>query len=888
MVDHAKQKDDKLFQEKLGKKLFKFIEGIIPDTNEIKTLHSINLFLEQQHVKQYLNKNTDFLNLKNEIVKKISVNNSLENISFQEDVKTILSDLTQHNILLRKVQNINNQNSLQKLKDLNIEIDDKFELILKDNDEIHQHIDNIHKYIIDKQDEQGIADSFGIIAKFGQTYGHNNLVKIGITGYQLVSIKSSIDNIKKITELNKAKDIVGMSFKNIFSNLSNFANIGSAILSIASLFNNQPSDLSIMMNAISELSQQLSTLRSEMHERFDIIEKYLSKLYSLCINEFIEVKIINYRIENMLLNIENTIQNNMTELKNILSSINYKLSFVINNQQLSERYKILQEIKIINNKINGPFAITSIEFKELFTILKTYICESIPDNMFINGISENMLNIIKNFENNNNLDFNVNSIMKIINYENKICNPTIYAWLICIFMSLIQSRYNSKSTKRISKAELKEVQKVLVLGNIIKEFIEAINTYDKNPLFELYKQSVKDYEEDYQKSINNKIKEFKDSQKIKNEQFYEKENNKLKDKFKVQNVPITAEMSGCYHDAYRIEHNYDKKGRHRPVRYCNMHQLYLYKNKYLDILTTQINEFKGKYLGLFMEGELILPYPTNFNATIPEKIKYLEESGKGYFQLEYKIVETNFILTYYFVINDTLEKISLSQYKYNYDKSMLWFYWNGGNYSKGETYQMKFWDGIYEHHCITPEPVPQKGNKDNEVIEEIIYIENETIQNLYLETQKYYIKKWNEELKNTFESNEYITKMTYYYYILSTMSIITGLYKNNILINNLRTEYYISMTNKIVENKVFNYSLSMLNNIIEWYFNNCVDSNDLDNSIDNEIHLTEENKILKEITFALGDAMASVINDEQKREIINILQNRLPSLNIETLRMLTN
>lgn len=68
----------------------------------------------------------------------------------------------------------------------------------------------------------------------------------------------------------------------------------------------------------------------------------------------------------------------------------------------------------------------------------------------------------------------------------------------------------------------------------------------------------------------------------------------------------------------------------------------------------------------------------------------------------------------------------------------------------------------------------------------------------------------------------------------------------------------VTMTSKILEHKVLNYTVNLLREIFEQYEQNYVNLNDLDNTIDNERHLTEQNRVLKHVTTAIDRDVITV------------------------------
>jgi len=885
-------------REELGKEVFNVIKDIIPkNSTDIKTLHAINLLLETPSIKQYVTKNTDYINLKASVVANINLQESVENTRYRQETASILERMHFRNKLVHNISEVNHgithdtldnqKKSIDKLKEMGVKTNDKLNELLANDENLRKSISEAHDRIVRRQRVETCNKSCAFLAQVGARIQNEDLYRVGAIGYNLCNIASAIENM----------DNVGNLVGNIFENLVGFASIGSSVLAIAGLFQKKgPSEMQMFSRMFNETISKLATV---INERFDRIEKHLTIIHYTCINEFIQLKNINYRIENMLNNIEAIVKSNLNDIKIMLATINEKLTSVLNNQQLSERYKFLQEIYVYNNKVTGPFALTSEEFKNLFTTLKTYICDTVPNNRFINGYgsADNLSEIVKSFESDSDFDFNIKSISKCIDYKEVVSNPIIYSWLVCIFMILVQSRYNERTPRKISKAELSEVKKVLGLGGGIKECLTQINASNKTSIFNTYKSQVEQVNTDYDKFYQSRLAIIKEKHRLVNEKFYEDYHNKLKERFKIQDVPTNFDAPGCYGDSITIGNHHDKKGRYRRHEYPmnNPNYGYLHKNFYSASLTKQAEDFKAKYLGWFIEPSklnngqnLILAYPDNYNPVVDNKIKELEQFQKGYYKVTYGIEGNKIVLTQYFVINKN--EIPLNKYQYDCNPvpvvlplsknpNSVWFYWHGGNYSRGEHFRHCIKVEVYEHYSTAPNPTLYTAVRNNTgITQENIYVENAVIKTAYDNLQNELKSMINNEYLNIIENNEIVINMAHNHYLLKATGNLVGINRQTLihaLKNNKSIDVNVSFTSKAIEHKVLDYTYDMLNNIVTWYNNNNVDSNELDNSIDNEKHLTEENLLLRQVTTAIGQAVMAVITEDQQQQIIQLLRNNL-------------
>ena len=562
-------------------------------------------------------------------------------------------------------------------------------------------------------------------------------------------------------------------------------------------------------------------------------------------------------------------------MKNILYSLNEKLSTVANNQVISERYRIFTEIYKKLNTVIGPYALTNEQFKNLFIDLKTEICDMLPTNKFINGDSTNMSTIVKGFESENllNFDFNVASIKDHIKFTDPIMNPLVYSWIVSIFIIMVHNRYDVSNTYQISTKELDEIKKVKTIGDSIRNFFTSLNAFEANP--NDYITSLNTCKTEYQKFMDEEMTTVKADIKVKYDQESERLYNVQRETFKTQTVPFTLDHPNAYTGCEQLEKNYDRKGRYRPVTYHGDNSA-RFRERYRVKLVPQIDQYKASYTGKFMTSttnSLILPCNLTFTIHY-DAIKRLLQYGIGRISAEYSVEGGQFIVTNYYVLNN--QKYALTKKSYPYDNSDLWFYWIGGNYSKGKLFRDCIYEGIYENYCQAPLAEQHNGAMHTVVPEVPISL---TMPNIIaaeiVKVDKKYRDTFHEKLiasiKNE-ESSEFsktVLELSYKYYMLKDIYTVTNHVNRLNIISTLRYGNGIptvvpTFERKHYNNEIFNHVMAILDAKIEIYESKCVEIDDLNNSI-------HSSKLLN----ALGKAVLSVSTPKQQQEILRLMQSTL-------------
>lgn len=476
------------------------------------------MFLESPNLSYILKNNQEFISMKNTVIRSIQGANAND----LDESLTILkqyqkqSNLTMINIDIATKQLLNGQkrftdvidnqtgeNKLnfneikEKLEKLGVNVDDKLEKVLSTNGEVHNNINTIYDYVLEQQEKeqekgqqekeeeqnriqdiQGVMSSFGFVGALGSYLNNDKICKIGVVGQSLTTIHNSMTIMSKL-------DVVYS-----LANLSNFANIGMAVLSMASLFKSKgPNESQMILKAIQQISQQLFTMRKEMHERFDRIEEIMGKMFTLLISEFSEVHISNYRIERMLEIISHKIEMSEELLRSSLVKISSQLVEMGNLTTIAERQKIISSLSEKIGFITGPHSIGLEKFKELFNQLRLEACENSRNNIFLVGNRNSSIpEQVRSFLQSPDPSCNIALVQFAVipNTRDVSANPQVWAWASLAFMLLVEMRYKINGTgRRISKAEWEEIAKFIQVGTITQQFLNHLNN-------EIFRDGVND------------------------------------------------------------------------------------------------------------------------------------------------------------------------------------------------------------------------------------------------------------------------------------------------------------------------------------------------------------------------------------------------------------
>lgn len=645
----------------------------------------------------------------------------------------------------------NTEDTVRKLELLGVTVDHDFKQVLQGNAEIKKEVDQIYDYLkaqnqrqIDLENKeqqraniQGVMDSFGFLGALGQHLGNNSLHQVAIAGQSLTQIQSSLNLISSVKSAFTLAD------------LSNFTSIGNAVLQIAKVFGKRhqgPSESEILRRAIQSVSTQLHEMRTEMHDRFDRVEKILGQMHKTQVLEFAEMRIRSYRVEKMLENIERKMNTGFQEVKGILGTLNNRLYSVENNQIIGERQRALTQIYEIANTVNGPFALSSEDFKKVFTELKT-LCDTTHCNRFLVGEAGSIANVVKNFETDQSkaVDFNIASLKDFLEktslYQqtDAVNNPLIYAWTTAALMLLLEQRYEkiTHPEKLISRAELSEVKKVLESGKSLKKFQTALqNPEIFNSLSRSYKAAMQEFATEYAQFLNEEEKQLSSEAELAWNTQYEKRIQPIISRFKSESISvdpyaIPLAFKNCvknFHKAFKAfpngcqEYYYGpregvgpihaqeyKRQREWEINYIkdniiaamrapfNLAAQNLGSAKPIQIHLNKPSQVSTSFFEDLIEyegppGYPILPKPIGFNPNIPDSIRELEALGQGHFKLEYGFEGPQLVIKPYYYLNNS--KILLPVFKtyFPYERAQI----DGSiMYSifKGPEAMWRFWVG---------------------------------------------------------------------------------------------------------------------------------------------------------------------------------------------------
>jgi len=376
-------------------------------------------------------------------------------------------------------------------------------------------------------------------------------------------------------------------------------------------------------------------------------------------------------------------------------------------------------------------------------------------------------------------------------------------------------------------------------------------------------------------SIRLVIKIVKAELKIKNEQALEKKHIAQKEIFKTQDVPMTLDYPNAYTGCEQLENNYDRRGKYRPVSYHNNNSA-TFRERYRLKLVPQIDQFKASYKDKFMIGtnnSLVLP--CNLTFTIPAQVKELLEYNIGELSYEYSVENDLFTVTNYYVFETN--KVPISSKSYPYDNSDLWFYWIGGDYSKGQLFRDHYREGIYDNWCMAPLPTTYAGIMHSTVTETNILVTVTLVDEL-TRIKKIYNDKFQDKLLTGLQTEENsafskaVLELSYQHYMIKDIYNINVANKEMTRLEIISELKVYSPTfilaNPTFERKnytseVFNHVMAILDAKIEMYETKCVEYDDLNNSI-------HSSKLLN----ALSKAVMSC-NSKTQAEILKSLQNTL-------------
>lgn len=619
------------------------------------------------------------------------------------------------------------------LAELGVKTDDKLLQFLQNNEKARAQVKATYDHLKNKkqqerkEDYQGVMDAFGFVNEMGKHFNNKGLCQIGTIGHAAAKISLA------------AELLSGKAFS--LASLSSYASIGTAILSLVSLFGRQRKQEDpnkIILDAIRSLAEQVYAI----HERLDRIEKVLGRIYSFLIDKFCDLRLDNFTIKNLLEEIEHELQTGHRDIKDSLSTLSQRLQSIANRQRVAERKNKISTIYEKINRINGPHQIDTSEFKELFNALTTEMNNLHPNDIFLIGEGGDEANVVKAFEEDMNnhfaSDFNIASVRQYIRDKLKmpqqssgVINPLMWCWETMAMMVLMQRRYqrSAKPEFYISKAEVETLHKLQRWGTDIQSFIVALqHPHIFNHLKDTYvdagcavKSKLDNYFADQEQTITHEIN-----------QAWQKQVDAFSElpieAFRSQDMPVAIDRNPNWFKSYSTNHhpNFVKMFAHGydgPYR-GNHGYTENEKVKYVQARKNDINTFKENYIrsirypllragqGLqalhdyqfkvfseiegsqnlyhaFIlpetEGEPVLPMPTHYRPQIPQEILQAEWLGLGKIKFSYRIENGQLLLHTNFVTpNQTYPIASLStpyQPGIYTGNEAIWIFWVGGNYN---------------------------------------------------------------------------------------------------------------------------------------------------------------------------------------------------------------
>lgn len=566
------------------------------------------MFLESPCISNLIGQNSDFQTYKRQLTVALEGMNTQETILGIQDVReaqrqgsVITTDTNtrvrnlqmgqerfksfaeEHTELLKNVKETTDQNTQStfsiatQLRSFGFNVTSGLEKLMTENTEcknavisIIDEMKSIEKRTIEEAKtrdiKQGVHSALGFIGALGEFTNNEALIKLGTVGQSVMLMKESMDAMKKL-------DTVFT-----LANLGNFSNIATAALTIASLFSKKgPSEFQVLHGIIQKLAQDLQTMRREMHDRFDRMDTLLSTLQSVVISEFTELTITNYRIENLLINIQTKLIGSFEDTKDLLLTINNRIDNLFNSLVDGRRKDIFKNILEKMTRIAGPHSITAEEFKILFNELITLILQNDAD--IVGTTSTDISVIVKRFENDSDGFFNIACLKSAVDefgasqsttqstQSTSITNPVIYSWLMSGFLLLLQSRYRITSNyMQISNLEFQELEKALLIG---KNTIEFCNNSTLGG--DVRKYFIEQYAEARQKFILGPYRTClaKFQKTIAHElqtqwqRKFDEKDTFLRDTFANQNITVTPTSIPGAFSGVNVHNCTDRKGRHR-------------------------------------------------------------------------------------------------------------------------------------------------------------------------------------------------------------------------------------------------------------------------------------------------------------------------------------
>lgn len=629
----------------------------------------------------------------------------------------------------------------KKLNELGITISSDLRRVVENNHEVREKINGMHQYLKsqaarqsreDKERQtqanyQGVAETFGFIGALGNQLKNKDLQRIGIIGGACVKIAQSVTALQGLGTFSLAA-------------LNPMMAIGMAGLSILGAFAKQgPDPNKLILEAIRGLSEQVHTLRREMHERFDHLEQMLGKIMTKIIEGFCQLRIDNLQVKTMLKQIFGVLKEGQDNLQGSINTISNKLQTFIDNQSRMGRREKLENIHEILNRVTSDFTLNKSEFKQAFDQLQGLIRYRQYAPMLVGQQNESPASMLRSLENDSCYeffaDFNISLLCRhvsdmtnnVIPYR-ELVNPILWVWQSLGLMYLAERRYprDKKGEDFISESEFNKLQEIFKIGKELEKFCLSLqNESLLRKLLENYEQSAGKLQTELEKYIRQEEQKTTNQLNAYWQTFIDASSETKLDAYRQQVIHTTDNVAGKNWFTGYCE-NHHPNGLHSihiGDRDCDYVQDEI--KKYQDNRQKSINAAKEKHL-LMLRSQLleagrnemplrscqfnffaeptverhfyfgfvypedrnhpILPMAAGYRPYIPSVVYHAEWLGLGQIIIKYRIQEDQFTVTTHFIMPGQSLQIGpafTSPYKpgiYQGNEAIWWF-WAGGNYS---------------------------------------------------------------------------------------------------------------------------------------------------------------------------------------------------------------
>lgn len=535
--------------------------------------------------------------------------------------------------------------------------------------------------------------------------------------------------------------------------------ITSCIGSLISGFKKKKSDTNTIFM---QLFRQLGIIRTEMHKRFDVLDKKIDNLLTTTIQglnnleksqKFAnkELMILNGRLDKMDVDIRINILNLAQQLhkfykllknsnhRNILETITNQLYTYINEdipdyEAFKERIQYLEALALHNS------------------CKPTNNCDEYPSAETIHEINQI------------DFDFCITRLFVELSKGEKINlpNPTIFMISVLSALYLTIQQYPTiKTQHQLSKISEYDLNRLKKMHKKCVELQNGISFLKNNVNFKEMVGKYKKEQTSVIDGLNECVKEYaKDMENKYNRYSFEKHtseysNTKEIEKFK-RTIPFATNPNNgnWFNNGYCYGHAHHKKG----VEMTSARRLDVAINAYKSKIVATINQKQNDYLKKKEQSACkdydnhinildlscsvkniempwfmypkdttnpLLPVPDNFQNIIP--VPYLQASivNLGHFYLEYYVEQGSFVIGVYFVPT-TAKKVKIRKISIVYSAGIytgpeaIWWYWVGGTFPNSTNapnayYHSEPWGkpgDIIHNYCPVPTCVVQQGMVD--------------------------------------------------------------------------------------------------------------------------------------------------------------------------------